>query len=296
MKEDLSPAGWAVNLTRLLDAAYPEDELRYPVNVAKLAIEYSAQRFPDQPIKKVIPDNDLDGCDGALVRGKKDPPKWGILYNSAHSPGRTRFTIAHEFAHYLLHRHKLPNGIRCGEEVVTRRDGEGIEKEADTFAAFLLMPFHDFRARIPADYKPTFDELSQAASRYGVSLTAAILRWLEYTQRRSLFVVSRDGYALWAKASDPAYKSGVFLRTKNSPPYELPRQAAGGARAPRTDSRMERSHPAGVWFNEPVEEFSILSEEHDVVLTLLHFGKSYPIRQDEQPDEDVYDRMLGRRR
>jgi hypothetical protein len=296
MKQDLSPTGWAVSLTKLLDAAYPEDELRYPVDVEKLALQYSQQRFPDQPIRQVIADDTLEGCDGALIRGKKEPPRWGILYNSAHSPGRVRFTIAHEFAHYLLHRAKLPDGIRCGEDVVTQRNGIGIEKEADTFAAFLLMPFHDFRARIPADRKPTLDELSQAATRYGVSLTAAVLRWLEYTQRRSVFVVSREGYALWAKASDPAFKSGIFIRTKTTPPFELPRGAAGADGGVRLESRVELSHPAGIWFNEPVEELTILSEEHDIVLTLLHLGKRQWVDQDETPEEDTYDHFMRQQR
>lgn len=178
----------------------------------------------------------------------------------------------------------LPEGIRCGEDAVTRRDGEGIEKEADTFAAYLLMPFHDFRKQIPSDHKPTLDELGSAAERYGVSLTAAVLRWLEYTTRRSLFVVSRDGYALWAKASDAAYKSGIYLRTRSHPPFELPKQAVGGSAVMPLDTKIKLKHPSGIWFNEPVEEHAILSEEHDVVLTLLHLGSYVRDFGEEEPE------------
>ena len=93
----------------------------------------------------------------------------GVIYNeSGVSLGRRISTISHEFGHYLLHRTKLPNGIECDERVVTRREGKGIEKEADEFAAGLLMPLDDFRARIGPDDKPSLDDLAGAKDRYGV--------------------------------------------------------------------------------------------------------------------------------
>lgn len=174
-------------------------------------------------------------------------------------------------------------GFRCGEEQVSRREGVGIEKEADTFAAYLLMPFHDFRDRISPNHKPTLDELAACASRYGVSLTAVILRWLEYTKRRSLFVVSREGFALWSKASDAAFKSERFLRTRSTT-CELP-PLARCITGPMDDvARNGVHHPSGVWFDEPVEEISIASEDIDMVLTLLHLGPA-PDRRWDQDNE-----------
>lgn len=263
------PEGWAIKLTRMLDLVYGSGPERYPVKVDRLAMEYSARAYPDASIKRVEAD-DLDGFEGALVPARKSGA-WGILYDSRQRPERARFTIAHEFGHYLLHRHLSPEGFRCGEEQVSRREGIGIEKEADTFAAYLLMPFHDFRDRIPPDHKPTLDELGACAARYGVSLTAAILRWLEYTKRRSLFVVSREGFALWAKASDAAFKSGRFIRTRNTV-CELPPLARCTTGPMDGESRNGIHHPSGVWFDEPVEEISIASEDLDMVLTLLHLG------------------------
>ncbi len=125
--------------------------------------------------------------------------------------------MAHEAAHYILHRDRIPaGGIYCKEEDVSRRNGKDIEKEADTFAAALLMPLHDLRRQIDPRAKPTLADLSALAERYGVSLTAATLRWLEITERRSLLVVSTEGYALWARSSGPAFKSGRFIRTSGS--------------------------------------------------------------------------------
>lgn len=293
---DHGPERWAILLTQLLDGVYGNGPGRYPVDVKQLASEYTAQRFPTDPIKRVVGD-DLVGCEGALVPSANMPRSWGIIYDAKQRPERARFTIAHEFGHYLLHRDKYPDGFRCGEEVVSRRSGKGVEKEADTFAAYLLMPLHDFRAQIPPDRKPTIDELGTCATRYGVSLMAAILRWLEYTHRRSLFVVSREGFALWAKASDPAYRSGRFIRTRQML-YELPASARCVVGPIDVEARHGVKHPAGVWFDEPVEEVSVSSEELDMVLTILHLGAGGPRDWAAEEDvEDTVDRLasFGRR-
>ena len=67
--------------------------------------------------------------------------------------GEAAFTIGHEFGHYILHRQSIKliratSSVYCDEEAITQRDGVGIEKEADIFAADLLMPFHDFRVQL----------------------------------------------------------------------------------------------------------------------------------------------------
>ena len=158
---------------------------------------------------------------------------------------------------------------------MSRREGEGVEKEADTFAAYLLMPLHDFRARIHPDAKPTIDDLSDCATRYGVSLTAAVLRWLEYTNRRSLFIVSNDDYAIWAKASGPAFRSGRFIRTRNTM-YELPPASLVRTRPEDLDMKVGVKQPAGVSFDEPAEEMCVTSTRHVLDMTLLHLGTDWP--------------------
>lgn len=267
----MGPEGWAIQLTKLLDAAYQGGPDRYPVDVRALALEYSAQRFPQSPIKRVEAD-DLDGFEGALLPGERKKNVWGILYDTKQSAERARFTVAHEFGHYLLHRDRQPEGFQCGEDAIVRREVEGMEKEADTFAAFLLMPLHDFRVQIPPDHKPTFEELGACAKRYGVSLTAAILRWLEYTNRRSILVVSNEGFARWAKASNPAYKSGKFIRTR-SVVFELPSASLVATMGPNVDPTVVMKQPAGIWFDEAVEESCIASSRYEMELTLLHLGR-----------------------
>jgi hypothetical protein len=141
----------------------------------------------------------------------------------------------------------------------------GIEKEADEFAAYLLMPFDDLKARIPPSEKPSIDDLIACANRYGVSLIAATLRWLEYTERRVVFVVSRDGGAKWARSSESALKSGRFFRTAKET-YMLPDASMAVRDEFDGNGRASAIHPAGVWFPEETEEVTIRSRTYDLSL------------------------------
>jgi IrrE N-terminal-like domain len=260
------------------------------VAVADLALEISRSRFPDSPII-AVEGGSLGDFEGALYP-VPDRKGWAIIYNKDVSPGRRNFTVAHEFAHYLMHRPLFPEGIQCSEESVTFRDGPELEAEADRFAAYLLMPFDDFRNQLAKDAVPSLDDLSAAAKRYGVSLIACILRWLEYTSRRSMLVVARDGFVLWAKPSNPAYKSGLFIRTRKASPYEIPANSLIRQPDVIEIGRAAVDHPADVWFNEPCTEITLHSDKYDQSLALLHFPKSAPrFSVDEAPEEDTFDRF-----
>ena len=275
----------------MLDAVFGIDRFdRMPVDVAALALEYSAQIAPQGRIHNVV-ERDIPGCVGALVCSEAVPRQWAILYHVGQSSGRRAFTIAHELGHFMLHRQLIETdasfdlGIYCDEESVDQRSGMGLEQEADEFAAALLMPLHDYRRQLPAKTKPDFDMLSRLAARYGVSLTAAVLRWLEYTELRAMVIASNEGFALWAKSSEAALRSGRFIRTKNQV-YELPAPAAAVTRDFSDEARRGREQAAGVWFPEPVVEMCLRSDRYDQELTILLFERD--VRCD-LADEDVVD-------
>jgi len=122
---------WALEMTQFWKLASPDK--RFPVDVEAIAMEVSRARYPKDPLKG-IKGGDLPGFEGALYPLGNPRDGWGIIYNDAGiSPGRKRFTIAHEYGHYLAHRHMLPEGVKCDSKAITRRDGAGIEKEADEF-------------------------------------------------------------------------------------------------------------------------------------------------------------------
>jgi hypothetical protein len=287
MVDRVGPKRWAADLTVLLNALTGRD--RFPIDVEAFALAYSQQRWPDEPILEIVP-ADIPTFEGAIIPKGRPRRGWGILLNESVAAGRRRFTTAHEFGHYLLHRSLMPEGIYC-DEAALRGDESVIEREADQFAAAFLMPLDDLRCRIAPREKPTLDALGACADRYGVSLTAVVLRWLEYTERRALIVVSREGFALWARSSSSALRSGRFIRS-TSPPFELPAQSCAVLGLTSGEARNGIVHPAGVWFPEPVEEVSIVSERHEQVISILHLGdldRGYHVEEAEV--EDAFDRL-----
>ena len=291
------PLKEAARITQMLDTVLGADRFdRAPVDVAALAMEYSANVAPNGPIHEVV-EQDIPGCVGALVCSDSQPRQWAIMYNVGQSEGRRAYTIGHEFGHFVLHRDLIETdpsydlAIYCDEEAVTQRDGLGIEQEADAFAAALLMPLHDFRSQLPAKARPDFEKLGQLATRYGVSLTAAVLRWLEYTETRAMLVVSNEGFAHWAKPSKAALRSGRYIRTKHEV-YELPSLATAVTRGFTDETRAGIQQDSGVWFPEPVIEMCLRSDRYDQELTLLHFESNGPRHQEEEEISDSFDRFM----
>lgn len=291
------PLKEAARITQMLDLVLGADRFdRAPIDVISLALEYSRQVAPDSPIHEVVERN-IPGCVGALVYGEERPRQWAIMYHTGQSDGRRSFTVGHEFAHYVLHRQLIEDdegfegGIYCDENAVVRRNGSGIEQEADEFTAALLMPFHDFRRQLPARARADFEVLGRLAKRYGVSLTAAILRWLEYTETRAIMVVSNEGFAHWAKPSKAALKSGRYIRTRETV-FELPAQAFAARRDYSDAALTGVMRQAGVWFPEPVYEICLRSDRYDQEITVLQFEADGPRFQEEEEESDVFDHIM----
>jgi hypothetical protein len=292
MTGTFTPERWAFEITHLLNTVLGAD--RFPIDIPMVAKEYTAQRFPDDPIITVAGD-DLPNFDGALFRAPAGRKGWGIIYNNAiSSKGRINFTLAHEFGHFLLHRLAHPNRIRCGEQDVVRWDSAygQIEHQANVFAANFLMPLDDFRRQIDAKARVDLDMISHCADRYGVSLIATVLRWLGYTEKRAILVVSRDGFILWARSSTPALKTGAFFRT-SAGPIEIPAASLPVKQDLLIDGRACVDHVDGVWFREPVREMTVFAEHYDFAISLLLLDDAAPFASfDHEPELDTYEKML----
>lgn len=274
-----APIAEANRLSMLLNVSLGPE--RFPVKVEQLAKDYAKQFGHDDAITKVI-GNDLPGFEGALYSTEKGGRlEWAILYNSAIVvPGRIRFTMAHELGHYILHRQGRDT-FECSQDDMLRWESEEkrIEAEADVFASYLLMPIDDFQRQVRADVVD-LEVLDYCAKRYGVSLTAAVLKWLEFTTQRAVLVMSRDGYILWARSSTSALNSGAFFRTRNR---VIP--VPGGALAASDDvvaqERQGIKLAARTWFpQEPrdmsLREMKIVSDRYEQTMSLLVLPKAEP--------------------
>lgn len=283
MVVEKSPLRWANDLNLLLNSVHPEGD-RFNFDMERFLLDYSKQRFPDDPILGVVGEN-LPDFEGGLFKKKKG---WVVVYNNQRSVGRQRFTIAHEFGHYLLHRRKYPSGLQCGEDDLGALQSEyqKIEVEANKFAASFLMPLDDYRLQVDSKKVVTFEVISNCSTRYNVSLIASIIRWLSYTERRAILVVSREGYILWASSSDRAYRTGAYFRTVGGPPIEVPVQSLV---TEKLAAKNILTHGKGVWFDEPCVEEVIISDQYDFSISLLHLEDKETVLDEKEVSEDALD-------
>jgi hypothetical protein len=273
-----TPVGWAIHLTKMVTAFSDIHGLpRFPIDVAAIAKGYSEQVFPDEPITLVEGSTFSSNFEGALKR-RPNSKEWGIFYNSSlASEGRINFTLAHELGHYLLHRSKSAEDILCQRSDMWAWDSDygKMEAEANQFASFLLMPRDDFDEQTASFKRPEISAFKTLSERYKVSITAAILKWLEFTSRRAMIVVSKDGFIDWAWSSKPLFKSGDFLRPKQHT-IALPQRALA-ATVVEDGFYGGIELPIGVWSKrEEVFESALSSEYHGQVISLLIYPKTPP--------------------
>lgn len=282
-----SPIAEANSISLLLNHVLGTD--RFPVDVKGLALEYSRQRFPGEPISSVEA-LVAPGFEGMLVKHPVKS-KWKIGYNDQiHSTGRIRFTLAHEFGHYLLHR-TIRTDFQCTDEDMHDWDSVQriIESEADVFASYLLMPLDDFRRQ--AEGQPVgLDLILHCAERYGVSPMAAALKWTEIAPKRAVVLAARDGFVLWARSNRMARLSGAYLAAKRSL-IEVPsRSSLNGCSLEDSGTTSER--PAQLWFpNEPKEmslkeHIYVSGGNYGYVLAILELPDSVPHWERRHEDED----------
>ena len=98
-----------------------------------------------------------------------------IAINKYHSYERRRFSLAHEFAHYAMHKDYIIKNKKIEDVALFKDRKSDIEKEANDFAAKLLMPKDEFLAII----KSGKTRLGDLAEYFGVTATAVKYRAYE---------------------------------------------------------------------------------------------------------------------
>lgn len=86
-----------------------------------------------------------------------------VLNTEKGSPSRTRFDLAHETGHLVMH-----GGLTTGDP--------DTEKQADRFASSLLLPRSGFVREFPRGYRIDWTALFRLKQRWGVSVSAQIRR------------------------------------------------------------------------------------------------------------------------
>jgi Zn-dependent peptidase ImmA (M78 family) len=127
-----------------------------------------------------VHEEDLEGnVSGVLMIQEKQVD---IIVNKNHIPGRQRYTLAHELAHYLLH--KSQTNVFVDEMYRDAKSSYGIDQreiEANAFAAELLMPEELLRDEIAKKPLDANDDAAfrRMAAKYGVSPQALTFRLIK---------------------------------------------------------------------------------------------------------------------
>ncbi len=98
-----------------------------------------------------------------------------IKINRHEAKTRQRFTLAHEIAHFLLHRDKIGNGI--SDNVMYRSSlSNDLEAQANRLAADLIMPWNTLSNHIRGKNLNDSAILKTIAEEFGVSTIALRIR------------------------------------------------------------------------------------------------------------------------
>lgn len=141
-------------------------QLQAPVDVVAIANELGlnvwAMELPDSVSGKIF----RDPVNGGTRTG------FSIAVNSKHSLVRQRFTVAHEVAHFILHRQKLESGDLVDDAMYRSGLSNREETAANRMAADILMPLALIRSLVSAGIR----DPQSLASKLQVSLPAMKIR------------------------------------------------------------------------------------------------------------------------
>ncbi|MGL6066445.1 MAG: ImmA/IrrE family metallo-endopeptidase [Cetobacterium sp.] len=155
--------------------AYIVSNKTYPVDLSKIVEKFGLKLY-EVDLDKFYPGKNLSG----ILRVENKIKE--IYINNAHPDTRSKFTIAHELGHFFLHGDILEE---TGRIISFRGNYQNmdkvIEKEADLFAAELLMPKEIMYQIIEIDSKNNLEYLSKY---FGVSNVAMSRRIIELNEEK----------------------------------------------------------------------------------------------------------------
>lgn len=127
-----------------------------------------------------------------------------VVNDAALATNKWRFVIAHELGHFFLHPDHDQFPVCTQSDIQAWYYTSGLEREANDFAAELLMPtklFLERCDRFGEDGIPTMFHLSELASSFRTSLTATALRFVQLTQSPTAIIYATHGRIDWCACS-----------------------------------------------------------------------------------------------
>lgn len=195
----------------------------------------------------------LQGCEATLVGVHS-----AAIATVRRSPirGRERFSIAHELGHWCLHRGQ---SFRCRVADVDENlaANKVVEREADTFAAHLLLPGPMFIPAIRQIGRPSFAELQVLSNEYEASLLATSLRLVNVNALPLIFACYGRQGLKWFLASEDVPRRWFLKNQLDADSFAYDLVNSG------TPCKRLSKQSAETWFENPdAEDFEVF--EHCV--------------------------------
>jgi hypothetical protein len=238
-----------------------------PVDPRKIATTAKIELMPWKPEKL--------GISGFLMRAGDD---FGIGYSTAiQNEGFINFTIAHELGHYFLSGHVeavigYGSGIHYSESGFISNDVH--EREADAFAAELLMPQPFFKAALQ-QAGAGFNAVQTLAEAARTSIVATAIRFAKLADDPVAVILTTGSRIEWCFLSTQLRECrGIYPLGKRSvlPARSTTAKFNGDACRVERGEKAEGSCSLNDWFeNAPDVEI-----KEDVV-GLGHYGKTLTV-------------------
>lgn len=285
-----------VALERRLDIARGDAEsLIERLDIRKAPIDPVAIATTEKRILRLCPGDYKAAFDGRLeYHRSKD--RFLCFYNTKydragedrHAP-RTRFSLAHELGHFFIESHH--EYLRSGGKSHPSRSefvaSTPVERQADCFAAHLLMPDRLVKPTVNQD-ELSVELIDLVARTFQTSFVSAALRAVECSHFYGAVAAIRNGKIIWVKPSAPLIERGVY------PGERGPLRSKGAQQACRefelrAASITDRAGWARDWFriyNDdlrarlPVTESYLSARVMDTLLVVLS------VPEDELWDDD----------
>ncbi len=193
------------------DALIARMKLSYPIDPLMVAKD-------EHPRLRAGGRNFGNRFDGKL-KYVPDQRYFAMMYNTKydtycalgeHHP-RTRFTIAHELGHYHIkhHREYLQHRRTSHASITEFRSNAVIEKEADAFAASLLLPTHLVQPIVNRG-NLSLGAIDSIAGDFGTSRVSTSIRSVQLSHFPCAVAGIRNGAVSWIFPSESLIEAGIY--------------------------------------------------------------------------------------
>ncbi len=226
---------------------------------------------------------------------------FSIFYtDSISSDGFRRFTVAHELGHYFLeghYKHIFAEGNSRHISDSGYASDDPFEREADAFAAALLMPPGLFKSACTR-LAPGFKAIETLSERCVTSLTATAIRYADLSDDPIAVIGSKDNRVQFAFMSDMLkQRRDLTWLKKNSgiPDGTATHRFNGDPKNITQSKRITSTTPMDLWFDcggtaYVIEEVVCLGPSYGLTLTIL---VAEPPRDPDYEEEKTQDEDLA---